>query len=133
MTPGVSPGNAHGGMSAAQLALAAGGLVVGAVAGVLGAEYLLHDPKKPTAKHAAAVRLNDRLDRVEQKIGRVSRLKHYLEEMDVKERIDRVEKEILRAGRHVRAEETGRPLWLVRLGDLIGGRWSNLQPARKRS
>jgi membrane protein len=132
MTPGVSPGDGQGGLSPVQLAMAAGGLVVGAVAGVLGAEYLLHDPKKPTARHAAAVRLNDRLDRVEQKIGRVSRLKHYLEEMDVKERIDRVEKEIVRAGRHVRAEETGRPLWLVRLGDLIGGRWSNLQPARKR-
>jgi hypothetical protein len=35
--------------------------------------------------------------------------------------MDRVEHEIQRAGRHVRAEETGRPLWMVRLGDLIGG------------
>ena len=133
MTPGMSPGNGHGGLSPTQIALAAGGVVVGAVAGVLGAEYLLHDPKKPARRHAAAVNLNERLDRVEEKVGRVSRLKSYLESMDVKERIDRVEKEIVRAGRHVRAEETGRPLWLVRLGDLIGGRWSNLQPARKRS
>ena len=46
--------------------------------------------------------------------------------MAVKERIDKVEKEIRRAGTRVRAKETGRPTWAVRLGDLIGGRWSNL-------
>jgi hypothetical protein len=46
--------------------------------------------------------------------------------MDVKERIDRVEAEIHRAGRHVRARETGRPLWMVQLADAIGGRWSKV-------
>jgi hypothetical protein len=46
--------------------------------------------------------------------------------MDVKARIDRVEKEVRRAGTHVRAKETGRPTWMVKLGDVIGGRWSNL-------
>ena len=81
---------------------------------------------QPTRNQAAAVRLQERLNAVEAKVGRVSRLKDYLEQMDVKERIDRVEHEIQRAGRHVRAKETGRPLWAVRLGDLIGGRWSNL-------
>jgi hypothetical protein len=94
--------------------------------GALGVEYLLHDPKRPTSRQAAAVKLNDRLHRIERKLGSVSRIKDYLEEMDVKDRIDRVEKEVRRAGTHVRAKETGRPTWMVRLADAIGGRWSNL-------
>jgi membrane protein len=103
-------------------AWAAGGAVLGAVLGGLGVEYLLHDPKKPSRRQTAAVRLNERLNRVEDKLGRVSRIKDYLEEMDVKERIDRVEKEVRRAGTHLRANETGRRTWMVKLGDLIGGR-----------
>ena len=112
--------------TATDAAFAAGGLVLGAALGALGVEYLLHDPKKPTSRQAAAVKLNERLHKIERKLGSVSRIKDYLEEMDVKDRIDRVEKEVRRAGTHVRAKETGRPTWMVRLADAIGGRWSNL-------
>ena len=104
---------------------AAGAAVGAAVAGIA-TWYLATDTKRPTHRQAAAVRLNERLNAIESKLGRVSRIREYLDRMEVKERIDRVEHEIQRAGRHVRAKETGRPLWMVRLGDLIGGRWSNL-------
>jgi membrane protein len=112
--------------TAKDAAFAAGGLVLGAALGALGVEYLLHDPKRPTSRHAAAVKLDERLHKIERKLGSVSRIKDYLEDMDVKERIDRVEQEVRRAGTHVRARETGRPTWMVRLADAIGGRWSNL-------
>ena len=104
----------------------AAGAAVGAVAAGLATWYFATDKSKPTRRQAAAVRLDERLNAVEAKLGRVSRIREYLDRMDVKERIDQVEHEIQRAGRHVRAKETGRPLWAVRLGDLIGGRWSNL-------
>lgn len=113
-------------MTSKDYAYAAGGLVIGAIAGAVGVEYLLHDPKKPTRKQLAAVRLNERMRHVEHRLGHVARIRDYLDDMDVKNRIDRVEKEIRRAGTHVRAKETGRPAWLVRLADVIGGRWSNL-------
>lgn len=111
---------------AKEYSFGAAGAALGAVAAGVATWYFATDKSRPTRKQAAAVRLQERLNAVEAKVGRVSRLKEYLEQMDVKERIDRVEHEIQRAGRHVRAKETGRPLWAVRLGDLIGGRWSNL-------
>jgi hypothetical protein len=100
------------------------GAVIGAAVAGLATWYI--DQKRLTHKQVAAAQLKQRINAVEAKIGRVSRLKDYLEQMDVKERIDRVEAEIHRAGRHVRARETGRPLWMVQLGDLIGGRWSKV-------
>ena len=111
---------------AKEYSFGAAGAAIGAVAAGLATWYFATDKSKPTRRQAAAVQLQARLDAVEAKVGRVSRLKEYLEQMDVKERIDKVEHEIQRAGRHVRAKETGRPVWAVRLGDLIGGRWSNL-------
>jgi hypothetical protein len=80
---------------------------------------------KPSRRSAASVQLAERIKVVESKLGRISRLKDSLERMDVRDRIDRVEAKIHRAGRHVRARETRRPLWMVQLADLIGGRWSN--------
>jgi membrane protein len=100
----------------------AAGAAIGAAVAGLATWYI--DRKRLTRKQVAAAQLKQRINAVEARIGRVSRLKDYLEQMDVKERIDRVEAEIHRAGRHVRARETGRPLWMVQLGDLIGGRWS---------
>jgi membrane protein len=102
----------------------AAGAAVGAAVAGLATWYI--DQRRLTRKQVAAAELKQRINAVEAKIGRVSRLKDYLEQMDVKERIDRVEAEIHRAGRHVRARETGRPLWMVQLGDLIGGRWSKV-------
>jgi membrane protein len=102
----------------------AAGAAIGAAVAGLATWYI--DQKRLTRRQVAASALKQRIDTVEAKIGRVSRLKDYLEQMDVKERIDRVEAEIHRAGRHVRARETGRPLWMVQLGDLIGGRWSKV-------
>lgn len=116
----------HGPLKPMDYALAAGGVVAGAIAGGLGARYLLGEGTKPARKHLAAVKLEERLKDVEHRLGRVSRIKEYLEDMAVKERIDKVEKEIRRAGTHLRAQETGRPTWAVRLADWIGGRWSNL-------
>jgi membrane protein len=104
----------------------AAGAALGAVAAGLATWYFATDKSKPTRRQAAAVRLQERLDAVEARCGRIDRLKDYLERMDVKERIDRVDREVKRAGAHLRAEETGRPLWMVRLGDLVGGRWSNV-------
>jgi hypothetical protein len=106
--------------------LGAAGAALGAAAAGLVTWYFAADRTRPTRAQTRAVRLNDRILAVESKFGRVSRMKEYLDRMDVKERIDRVEREIQRAGRHVRANETGRPLWMVRLGDAIGGRWSDV-------
>jgi membrane protein len=104
----------------------AAGAAVGAVAAGLATWYYATDPRRLTKKRAVEMQLDQRVREIEAKVGRVNRLKEYLAQMDVKERIDRVEHEIQRAGRHVRAQDTGRPLWMVRLADLIGGRWSNL-------
>ena len=98
----------------------------GAAAAGLAAWYLARGRSKPSRRHVAAAGLAERIRAVEAKVGRVGNLRAYLDRMEVKDRIDRVEHEVQRAGRHVRAKETGRPLWMVRLGDLIGGRWSNL-------
>src|SRR5262245_11512654 len=101
--------------------LIAAGAALGAVAAGLTTWYLVTDKGRQTRKRAAAVQLNERINAIETKLARASRLRHYLEHMDAKDRIDRVEDEVRRAGAHVRARESGRPLWMVRLGDLIGG------------
>jgi hypothetical protein len=100
-------------------AFGAAGAALGAVVAGVATWYI--DQKRLTRKQVAGAELKHRIGAVEAKIGRVSRLKDYLEQLDVKERIDHVEAESHRAGRHVRARETGRPLWMVQLGDLIGG------------
>jgi membrane protein len=107
---------------ARQYALAAGGVVVGAVAGALGANYLLNDPRRPARKHVQAVELDRRLRAIEHKLGRVSRIKQYLQDMHVKERINEVERRVRSASTTARAQATGRPRWLVRVQDALAGR-----------
>jgi membrane protein len=107
-------------------AFGAAGAALGALAAGIATYYLATDSKRPTRKQVAAVKLNERIAAIESKLGRVSRIRKLLEEMDVHDRIQKVEHEIHRAGRHVRAKDTGRPLWMVRLADRIGGRWSNV-------
>ena len=101
-------------------------LALGAAATGLAALYLRKGKARAARRQAAALQLKDRINAVEAKVGRVSRVREYLDKADVAARIDRVDHETHRADRHVRAEKTGRPLWMVRLADLIGGRWSNL-------
>jgi hypothetical protein len=108
-----------GGGKARQYAIAGAGVVVGAVAGALGAKSLMNDPSRPTRKHIQAVRLNERLDRLEQRVGRVSRIKRELEDVNCYERIKRVEQQIRHAHSASRSRENHRPGWLVRLGDAI--------------
>ena len=48
------------------------------------ARYLLGEGTKPARKHLAAVKLEERLKDVEHRLGRVSRIKEYLEDMAVK-------------------------------------------------
>ncbi len=102
-------------------AYAAGGLVLGAIAGGIGAYQWARDPNRPARKRVAAVRLNERLSEVERRFGRVARIKRYLEDMDVKQRVDRLESHIRSASAGVRSEVTGRPKWLIKVADFIAG------------
>jgi hypothetical protein len=115
-----APAGADGGRRKSLL-LAGAGAAVGALAGALGARSLLNDPSRPTRKHIQAVRLNERLDRIEQKVGRVSRIQQHLQDADTYERISRVEKQIRHARTALRSEHNRRPAWLVKLGDLVAG------------
>jgi membrane protein len=119
--PGFAPAPAEGGGKARQYAVAGAGVVVGAIAGALGAKSLMNDPTRPTRKHIQAVRLNERLDRIEQKVGRASRMRDLLNQAGVYERVHRVEKQIRHARSAMRSQENRRPGWLVRLGDVIAG------------
>jgi hypothetical protein len=101
--------------------VAGAGVVVGALAGALGAKSLMNDPSRPTRKHIQAVALDKRLNHIEQKVGRVSRIQQYLQDADNYERIRRVERQIRHARTAVRSEQNQRPGWVVRLGDLIAG------------
>ena len=116
---GRSGGNGQGGWS--QYALAGAGVVAGALFGGLGAMALAKDEKRPAKKHIAAVKLDERMRNVEGRIGKLSRIHQYLENETVYQRIRQVEKHIRHARTAIRAEATGRPKWLVRLGDLVAG------------
>lgn len=80
---------------------AGAGLAVGALIGGYGA---LHAGRgaKPRQKDIAAARLNDRIRRVERKVGHVSRIKQLVEREDVIDRIDHLEDEIKHAARKAR-------------------------------
>jgi membrane protein len=116
---GARGGNGQGGWS--QYALAGAGVVAGALVGGLGAMALAKDEKRPAKKHIAAVKLDERMRNVEGRIGKLSRIHQYLENETVYQRIRQVEKHIRHARTAIRAEATGRPKWLVRLGDLVAG------------
>jgi membrane protein len=121
MVPGGTPPAGNGDGKARQYALAGAGVVVGAIAGALGAKSLMDDPSRPARRHIQAVRLNDRLNRIEQKVGRAARMKDFLDQAGVYERVSRVERQIRHARTAMRSQVTGRPGWLVRLGDAIAG------------
>jgi membrane protein len=104
-----------------QYALAGAGVVVGAIAGALGATAMAQESKRPTRKHLAAVRLDERLKNVEHRVGKVSRIHQYLEDATVYDRIREVEKRIRHARGVLRSEQNKRPNWLVRVGDAIAG------------
>jgi membrane protein len=114
-----SPTGADGGRKS--YLMAGAGVVVGALAGALGAKSLMNDPSRPTRKHIQAVALDRRLNTIEQKVGRVSRIQQHLQDADAYERIIQVEKQIRHARTALRSEQNRRPSWLVRLGDLVAG------------
>jgi membrane protein len=104
-----------------QIALAGAGAVVGALAGGFGAMAMGQETKRPARKHLAAVELEERLRNIEQKCGKLSRIRQAMQEASVYERISEVEQRIRHARTALRAEESHRPQWLVRLGDKIAG------------
>lgn len=104
-----------------QLAIAGAGAVVGALAGALGATAVARETKRPARRHLAAVRLDERLKNVEQRVGKVSRIHDLLQETTVYDRINAVEQRIRHARGVLRAGENVRPGWIVRLGDAIAG------------
>jgi membrane protein len=111
--PGINPAKSY--------ALAGAGLVVGAIAGVFGANNLKKDPRQVTRRTAAAINLERRIHAVESRLGRVSRLKGYLDDLSVSDRIDRVEDRLRHATTTLHANNTGRPRWMVRLGQMVAG------------
>ena len=119
MAPAGGDGNGGGGLR--NLAIAGAGAVVGALAGALGATAVAKETKRPARKHLAAVRLDERLNQVEQRVGKISRIHQYLEDEAVYNRINEVRQRIRHARGVLRAEENRRPNWLVRLGDAIAG------------
>jgi membrane protein len=105
----------------ATYALAGAGLVVGAIAGAFGANNLKKDPKQVTRRTAAAVNLDKRIHAIESRLGRVSRLRGYLDTLSVSDRIDEVEDRLRHATTTLRAQKSGRPRWMVRLGEKVAG------------
>jgi len=120
MTPvGVEPDGRRGTLRA--VAIAGAGAVVGALAGALGATAAAKETRRPARKHLAAVLLDQRLKNVEQRVGKISRIRQYLEDEAVYNRINEVQKRIRHARGVLRAQENRRPNWVVRLGDAIAG------------
>ena len=103
------------------MAIAGAGAVVGALAGALGATAAAKETRRPARKHLAAVLLDQRLKNVEQRVGKISRIRQYLEDEAVYNRINEVQKRIRHARGVLRAQENRRPNWVVRLGDAIAG------------
>ena len=96
--------------------LAAGaGLAVGAL---IGSYSALHGKRtaKPRSRDIASARLNDRIRRVEHKIGHVSRIKRLVEQENVIDRIKQVENEIRDAARNARRarRRKGHSSWMDR-------------------
>jgi hypothetical protein len=118
---GMATAGADGGGAMQKLILAGAGAVVGALAGSFGAAAMGQESKRPTRKHLAAVELDQRLRNIEQKCGNLSRIHQYAQTASVYERINEVEQRIRHARTKLRAEESHRPQWLVRLGDKIAG------------
>lgn len=76
-------------------------LGVGALLGGYGALKAGHR-SRPRRKDAAAARLDQRIQRAEEKVGHVARAKRFIEKEDVLQRIDDLERQIRWAGRKAR-------------------------------
>ena len=120
---GMAPvgGNANGDGRLRSIAIAGVGAGVGALAGALGAAAAVKETRRPARKHLAAVQLDQRLNNIEQRVGKISRIHQYLEDETVYNRIKEVEQRVRNARGVLRAEENRRPNWLVRIGDAIAG------------
>jgi membrane protein len=97
--------------------IAALGLSLGALLGGYGATRLRHSAK-PRARDIAAVGLDQRMERVEHKLGHISRIRHYLEQDNLNQRIDLLEKHIRQAARqagHVTRHARRSERWTERL------------------
>ena len=112
---------ANGGSALRQVAIAGAGAVIGALAGALGATAMAKESKRPARKHLAAVKLDQRLRAIEQRVGKVSRIHQYLEDETVYDRIRQVQQRIRHARATLRSQTNRRPSWLVRVGDAIAG------------
>jgi len=77
---------------------AGAGLAVGALIGGYSALAARSRPR-PRRNDLTAVRLDERIKRVEQKVGHASHVKRFIEKEDVIERIDALEQQIRRAAR----------------------------------
>jgi hypothetical protein len=118
------PGQQLSASAASQRAtyLAAGaGLAVGALAGAYGARKI-KESTTPAARHLAAVRLDERLHQVEHKLGRVAKIRDYLEQAHVNQRIDQLQHEIREAAqaeRRAARRRVSRDGWVHRVADRL--------------
>ena len=108
-------GKGHGGANVKlkDYRVAAGGLAAGAA----GAYFLATHSDRAERQR----KLDERLNAVQAKVGRLSNLKHLVEDISVYDRMRKVDKQLRHARTTIRAQDTHRPRWVVRLGDLIAG------------
>jgi membrane protein len=97
--------------------MAGSAFVAGALAGVLGGIRA----RTANSRAAVAAKVDARVQAIESKLGRVSRLTGYLDRLSVSDRIDAVEDRLRSAGTTLRAQNAGKPRWRVRLGELVAG------------
>ena len=105
----LDPQAVHEQMVVRNVVVAGASLVVGALIGGFSAVQM-RQRNRLRGKDIAAVHLDQRMKHVEHKLGRVSRIKEYLEQENVNERIDHLEKEIRQAAakaRHVSRRTSG--------------------------
>jgi membrane protein len=87
-------------MAAKSLLAAGAGIALGALLGGYGMTQMRR-PRAVDPKRVAAAGLHRRLDRVQQKVGRASKMKSFLEQQDINERLDAI-------GAQIRASAAGK-------------------------
>jgi hypothetical protein len=122
LTPPTIPSPLMPATSPSVYAAAAGGLAVGIAAGAVGALSRMNDPKRPMRKHLQAVKLNERLERIEQRVGNVRAINDAGRQLDLVERVEKIEDRIRKTARDIHASTSSKPEWVTRFADWARGR-----------
>jgi hypothetical protein len=97
-------------------------VLIGVGGAGLGAVAAYYNSKQYKHRRAMSTEMAKQMRHLDAELRHVMRLKRHPADLRLEERLEEIRRRVRATTTAVQSQETGRPMWAVRLGDVIAGR-----------